>query len=55
MAWAESGVTFYSRSEHKFFTLDIYTCKALDAQVAVEYVRRELKRSDVVWQKIEYE
>lgn len=55
MAWAESGVAFYSWSEHKFFTLDIYTCKALDAQATVEYIRRELKCNDVVWQKIEYE
>ena len=55
MAWAESGVAFYSWSEHKFFTLDIYTCKSLNVQATVEYIRRELKCNDVVWQKIEYE
>lgn len=55
MAWVESGVAFYSWSEHKFFTLDIYTCKELNAQLAIEYVKRELKCSDIVWQRIEYE
>ena len=55
MAWAESGVAFYSWSEHKFFTLDVYTCKALDVQATVEYVRRGLKCSDIAWQKIDYE
>jgi S-adenosylmethionine decarboxylase len=55
MAWAESGVAFYSWSDHKFFTLDVYTCKALDVQSVVEYVKRELRCSDIVWQKIEYE
>ena len=55
MAWVESGVAFYSWSEHKFFTLDVYTCKALDVQTAIDYVKRELKCSDIVWQKIEYE
>ncbi len=29
IAWAESGVAFYSWSDHKFFTLDVYSCKAL--------------------------
>jgi len=55
MAWVESGAAFYSWSEHKFFTLDIYTCKELNAQLAIEYVKRELKCGDIVWQRIEYE
>jgi S-adenosylmethionine decarboxylase len=55
MAWAESGVAFYSWSDYKFFTLDIYTCKTLDVQNAIEYVKRKLKCNDIVWQKVEYE
>lgn len=55
IAWVESGAAFYSWSEHKFFTLDIYTCKALNVQLVIEYVERELKCSDIVWQRIEYE
>jgi S-adenosylmethionine decarboxylase len=55
MAWAESGVAFYSWSDYKFFTLDIYTCKILDVQNAIEYVKRKLKCNDIVWQKVEYE
>jgi S-adenosylmethionine/arginine decarboxylase-like enzyme len=55
MAWAESGVAFYSWSDHKFFTLDVYTCKALDVQSVLEYIKEKLKCSDIVWQKIEYE
>ena len=55
IAWVESGVAFYSWSDHKFFTLDIYSCKALNVQVVLDYVKRGLKCSDIVWQKIEYE
>jgi len=34
--WKESGVHMYSWTKEKFFTVDIYTCKAFDSQVAVE-------------------
>jgi len=55
IAWVESGAAFYSWGEHKFFTLDIYSCKALNTLLVIEYVKRELECSDIVWQKIEYE
>jgi len=55
LAWAESGVAFYSWSEHKFFTLDIYSCKSLNVNMVLDYVKRELKCKTLEWQKIAYE
>lgn len=55
LAWAESGVAFYSWSEHKFFTLDIYSCKPLNVNTVLGYVKRELKCETLEWQKITYE
>ncbi len=55
LAWAESGVAFYSWSEHKFFTLDIYSCKPLNVNMVLDYVKRELKCKTLEWQKITYE
>ncbi|MBS7612760.1 S-adenosylmethionine decarboxylase [Candidatus Bathyarchaeota archaeon] len=55
MAWAESGVTFYSWGPHKFFTLDIYSCKAFDTKLALEYVKKKLKCPRMVWERIKYD
>jgi S-adenosylmethionine decarboxylase len=55
MAWAESGVAFYSWNKHKFFTLDVYSCKPLDAQLLLEYVKKRLKCNRIGWQKLEYD
>ncbi|MBS7660230.1 MAG: S-adenosylmethionine decarboxylase [Candidatus Bathyarchaeia archaeon] len=55
MAWAESGVALYSWRDHKFFTIDIYSCKAFNMQQAIEYVKEKLKSPQIVWKKIEYD
>lgn len=55
MAWAESGVAFYSWSHHKFFTLDIYSCKPFNMQHTLDYVREKLQSPRMVWKKIEYD
>ncbi|MBO3754637.1 MAG: S-adenosylmethionine decarboxylase, partial [Candidatus Brockarchaeota archaeon] len=50
-----SGVTFYSWNPHKFFTLDIYSCKAFDTKLALEYVKKKLKCPRMVWERIKYD
>lgn len=55
MAWAESGIAFYSWRDHKFFTLDIYSCKTFNTQQAIEYIKEKLKSPQIAWKKIEYD
>lgn len=55
MAWAESGVAFYSWSHHRFFSLDIYSCKTFNIQQTLDYAREKLKCPRMVWKKIEYD
>ena len=38
MVWAESGSQIYVWEVYKFFTVDIYTCKAFEPQVAIDAV-----------------
>ncbi|MCS7095874.1 MAG: S-adenosylmethionine decarboxylase [Candidatus Bathyarchaeota archaeon] len=52
MAWAESGVAFYSWSHHRFFTLDIYSCKPFNMQHVLDYARERLKSPRMVWKRI---
>ncbi|MGQ9545379.1 MAG: S-adenosylmethionine decarboxylase, partial [Candidatus Bathycorpusculaceae bacterium] len=43
VAWAESGVAFYSWSRYRFFTLDVYSCKPLDVDQLLAYVKSKLQ------------
>jgi S-adenosylmethionine decarboxylase len=47
--WETSGAHFYAW-EHPFvfFSVDIYTCKAFDAQRAVEFTRKYFDADEVV-------
>jgi S-adenosylmethionine decarboxylase len=47
--WETSGAHFYAWDEPTvFFSVDIYTCKAFDAQRAVEFTREFLSADEVV-------
>ncbi len=37
-AWAESGCSLYTWSASRFFTLDVYSCKAFDVARCVDFV-----------------
>jgi len=55
VAWTESGCAFYSWSQYKFFTLDIYSCKDFDEDAVLSYVKDALKCSQIVWHRVEYD
>lgn len=55
VAWAESGVVFYSWSGHRFFTLDVYSCKPFHVDRVLAYVRGKLQCEQIVWCKVEYD
>ena len=55
MAWVESGVSIYTWEDKHFFTIDIYTCKDFDNDVAVEIVRTHLKTDKLVYEEFRYE
>jgi S-adenosylmethionine decarboxylase len=55
VAWVASGVTFYSWDTAKFFTLDVYSCKPLDVNQLLTYVKSMVLSDDIVWCKIEYD
>ncbi|MEM2897204.1 MAG: S-adenosylmethionine decarboxylase [Candidatus Bathyarchaeia archaeon] len=55
MAWVESGVSFYTWSNYKFFTLDIYTCKDFKIGEAVEFARKALSSPKLVYEEFHYE
>ena len=55
MAWAESGVALYTWSAHKFFTVDIYTCKPFAVDAAVKYVVGRLGCKEYVYCEVGYE
>lgn len=54
MAWVESGVMLYTWSTHKFFTLDIYSCKDFNVEEAVNFVKNYLKASQFVYEEVKY-
>jgi len=55
VAWVASGVTFYSWDTHKFFTLDIYSCKPLNITRLLSYVKGMVLSDDIVWCKMKYD
>ncbi len=47
--WETSGAHFYAWEEpYVFFSVDIYTCKAFDAQRATEFTRKYFDADEVV-------
>lgn len=55
MAWVESGVSFYTWSNYKFFTLDIYTCKDFEIKKAIRFVKEALDSPKLVYEEFHYE
>lgn len=55
VAWAESGAVFYSWRGHRFFTLDVYSCKPFDVDQVLAYVKGKLQSGQLVWCKVEYD
>ena len=49
MIWAESGVNLYTWEDGKFFSLDVYSCKAFSPEVVVNYTQRVFEASEVVY------
>jgi hypothetical protein len=48
--WETSGAHFYAWEQPLlFFSVDIYTCKAFDADVALEFTRRYFEASDITY------
>ena len=54
VAWVASGVSFYSWHAHRFFTLDIYSCKPLDVEHLLSYVMGMVLSDNIVWCRVEY-
>jgi S-adenosylmethionine/arginine decarboxylase-like enzyme len=51
--WETSGAHFYAWDEpFYFFSVDIYTCKAFDAKVAVDFTADFFKALEVVFKSI---
>jgi S-adenosylmethionine decarboxylase len=50
--WETSGAHFYAWEQPRlFFSVDIYTCKAFTADVAVEFTREFFNASEVVYRE----
>jgi len=47
--WETSGAHFYAWEQPLlFFSVDIYTCKAFDPQVAIDYTKHYFKATQIV-------
>ncbi|MCS7113393.1 MAG: S-adenosylmethionine decarboxylase [Nitrososphaerota archaeon] len=55
LAWVGSGVSIYTWRDHKFFTLDVYSCIDLGTAKLVSYVSSKLRCSEIVWCEVSYE
>lgn len=51
--WETSGAHFYAWEQPLlFFSVDIYTCKSFDAQVALEYTQQFFDAHEIVCQSV---
>lgn len=51
--WETSGAHFYAWEQPiLFFSVDIYTCKSFDPQIAIDFTRTFFKASDIVWREV---
>lgn len=53
ITWKESGCHVYAFSETKFFTADVYTCKAFDTTAVVEYTKAFIDSTDLIYETIQ--
>lgn len=54
MHWETSGVHFYSwdKRDPVFFSVDIYTCKKFDSQIALSFTKDSLKATQIVSKEV---
>ena len=52
VAWTESGCHVYAFPKHRFFTSDIYSCKAFNNNRVVEFTKEFIKSEDLVFQAL---
>jgi S-adenosylmethionine/arginine decarboxylase-like enzyme len=51
--WETSGAHFYAWEQPRlFFSVDIYTCKSFDPQVALEFTKKYFKASEVASREV---
>jgi len=55
VAWVASGVSFYSWGVHRFFTLDVYSCRPLSVERLLSYVRGMMLSDEIVWCRVGYD
>jgi S-adenosylmethionine decarboxylase len=50
--WETSGAHFYAWDQpHRFFSVDIYTCKPFDAGVVTEFTADFFSATETVWRE----
>lgn len=54
MHWETSGVHLYSWDKRKpvFFSVDIYTCKKFDPEIAIKFTKDYLRATEIVSKEI---
>lgn len=52
LIWAESGASIYTWESERFFSMDIYTCKKFDVDIAVEMVKEFFKPKEIVFKSV---
>ncbi len=55
LAWVESGISIYTWTDHRFFTIDIYTCKELSWKRIISFIQNKLKCKKLVYEEFRYE
>lgn len=54
-AWVESGISVYTWNDHKFFTIDIYTCKEIDVESVINFIKEKFGCKEFVYEEFKYE
>lgn len=50
--WVESGASIYIWERLNFLTVDIYTCKRFDNQIAVDFTANFFKTTELEWREV---
>lgn len=53
VGWKESGCQAYIWPPHKFFSVDVYSCKKFDVTEAVRFTKEFFKSEDTVYKEID--
>lgn len=52
IVWNEHEARLYTWSEHKFFTLDIYTCSPFDTDIILDFLGQEFNTKEIAWHEM---